>query len=51
MMENDYWDLSHKQYIDTKLKDNNFYRDYFKAGGWGPCYENFFEVWKRNVLI
>jgi FkbM family methyltransferase len=49
IMENDYRDLSHKLYIGTTLKENNFTRDYFEAGGWGPCYENFFEVWKRNI--
>ena len=47
IMENDYKNLSHKQYIDNILKENNFYRDYVEAGGWGPCYENFFEVWKK----
>ena len=36
IMENDYKNLSHKQYIDTILKENNFYRDYVEAGGWGP---------------
>ena len=47
IMENDYWDISHKQYIDKILLQNNFYRDYVEAGGWGPCYNNFFEVWKK----
>jgi FkbM family methyltransferase len=51
IMENDYKILSHKQYIDSILKENNFYRDYCEEGGWGPCYKNFFEVWKRNNLI
>lgn len=51
IMENDYWNLSHKQYIDNILKENNFYRDYVESGGWGPCYDYFFEVWKRNILI
>jgi FkbM family methyltransferase len=47
IMENDYFDLSHKQYIDTVLKNNNFYVDYVEGGGWGPCYTNFYEVWKK----
>ena len=47
IMENDYWDLNKKQYIDTILIQNNFYRDYVEGGGWGPCYNNFFEVWKK----
>ena len=47
IMENDYHDISHKNYIDNILKEHNFYVDYCEEGGWGPCYSNFFEVWKR----
>ena len=47
IMENDYHDISKKHYIDSILKKNNFYVDYVKSGGWGPCYSNFFEVWKK----
>ena len=47
IMENDYLDILHKQYIDKILIENNFYIDYQEDGGWGPCYNNFFEVWKR----
>jgi hypothetical protein len=46
-MENDYDDISKKNYIDKILKNNNFYIDYFEGGGWGPCCDNFYEVWKR----
>jgi FkbM family methyltransferase len=49
IMENDYWDISHKQYIDDVLLKNNFKVDYAEQGGWGPCYNNFFEVWKRQL--
>ena len=49
MMENDYKDISHKEFIDQTLIKNNFYRDYVEAGGWGSCYNNFFEVWKKNI--
>ena len=47
IMENDYHDISKKNYVDEILKQNNFRVDYAEAGGWGPCYNNFFEVWKR----
>jgi FkbM family methyltransferase len=47
IMENDYRDITHKQYIDTILLKNNFVRDYVEKGGWEPCYNNFFEVWKK----
>jgi len=47
IMENDYFDINHKKYIDTILQINNFTVDYSESGGWGCCYNNFFEVWKR----
>ena len=47
IMENDYHDISHKNYINNVLKNNNFYIDYVEGGGWGPCYNNFYEVWKK----
>jgi FkbM family methyltransferase len=50
IMENDYWDISKKIYIDQILKEHNFYVDYAEPGGWGPCANNFFEVWKRTVV-
>lgn len=47
IMENDYHDIEHKKKVDEILEKNNFYRDYVEAGGWDPCYINFFEVWKK----
>jgi FkbM family methyltransferase len=47
IMENDYNNINHKLYIDTILK-NKFYIEYSEGGGWGPCSNNFYEVWKRN---
>ena len=53
IMENDYHDIAHKQYIDNILKNNNFYVDYVESGGWDPlstpCYNNFYEVWKKLI--
>jgi hypothetical protein len=48
IMENDYYDISKKIYIDQILKACHFYVDYVEPGGWGPCANNFFEVWKRS---
>ena len=48
IMENDYWDISKKMYIDNVLKTNDFYRSYSEKGGWGPCTDNFFEVWEKK---
>jgi FkbM family methyltransferase len=50
IMENDYWDISKKNYIDEILVKNNFFTDYVESGGWGPCYNNFFEVWKKSTI-
>ena len=47
IMENDYWDINKKQYVDDVLRNNGFYIDYKKTGGWGPCFNNFYEVWKK----
>lgn len=47
IMENDYHDISKKNYIDEILLKNNFSVYYTESGGWGPCYNNFFEVWKK----
>ena len=47
IMENDYTNLAHKQYVNDILVKNNFYVDYVERGGWGPCFHNFYEVWKR----
>lgn len=48
VMENDYVNLSHKEYIDGVMLKSGFDREYIEAGGWEPCYHNFFEVWKRK---
>jgi FkbM family methyltransferase len=50
IMENDYGDISKKEYVDEILIKNNFYIDYQESGGWGPCFNNFFEVWKKPAF-
>jgi len=47
IIENDYRIYEHKKYMDVILKNNGFYVDYSEAGGWGECYNNFYEVWKK----
>jgi len=47
IMENDYGVLEHKEYIDCVMKGRGFCVDYAEAGGWGPCHDRFFEVWKK----
>jgi len=48
IMENDYKDMAHKEYIDRVMTEKGFCLDYREAGGWQPCYDCFFEVWIRN---
>lgn len=48
IMENDYHDLSHKQFVDDVLREKGFHRIYSVGGGWGPCVEYFFEVWSKE---
>lgn len=48
IMENDYHDYNHKIFIDDILRKNNFNVVYQEQGGWEPCYNVFFEVWKKN---
>ena len=49
IMENDYWDIDKKNFVDNILKSYNFVPDYQEAGGWGPCYDRFFEVWVKKT--
>jgi FkbM family methyltransferase len=47
IMENDYSDIKHKLYIDNVLMKTGFVVDYSEPGGFGPCANTFYEVWKR----
>jgi FkbM family methyltransferase len=47
IMENDYHIIDHKNEVDRILRSHGFKVDYQEAGGWGPCKNRFFEVWKR----
>lgn len=48
IMENDYHDITQKNFIDNILRQNNFKTIYSKSGGWGQCCNNFYEVWKKQ---
>uniref|UniRef100_A0A6C0KTM1 Methyltransferase FkbM domain-containing protein n=1 Tax=viral metagenome TaxID=1070528 RepID=A0A6C0KTM1_9ZZZZ len=51
IMENDYWDINKKLFVDDYLLKRGFYRVYKEQGGWGPCAENFYEVWKKFDVV
>jgi hypothetical protein len=46
-MENDYNDIKQKEYVDLVLKQNGLDIVHQESGGWGPCSNFFYEVWKR----
>ena len=48
IMENDYWDINKKRFVDSVLTTNGFSVDYSEGGGWGPCADYFYEVWKKR---
>jgi FkbM family methyltransferase len=50
IMENDYQDGEQKKYIDSILKKNGFVVIHSEGGGWGPCTDFFYEVWKKTTL-
>ena len=50
IIENDFHISQHKIDMDAIFKANNFYVDYYEAGGWGEFYNNFYEVWKRKTI-
>lgn len=47
IMENDYTNIEHKNYIDNILKEKNFSLIYNKEGPWGPCSNCFYQVFKK----
>jgi FkbM family methyltransferase len=56
IMENDYHNTTHKEYVDDILKKHGFYLDYVESGGsdlaysiFPNCYNYFFEAWKRTL--
>ena len=47
IIENDFYEANKKVFVDQVLKDNSFSVVYEKAGGFGPCYSCFYQVWKK----
>lgn len=48
IMENDYDNIDKKNYVDTVLEKYNFKSIFSMPGGWGPCKNNFYEVFTKN---
>ena len=55
IMENDYHDINHKNYVDDVLTKNNFCVEHSEVGCalakqiFPQLYDRFYEVWKRKV--
>tara|TARA_R110001599_G_scaffold121692_1_gene293444 strand:- start:327 stop:1229 length:903 start_codon:yes stop_codon:yes gene_type:complete len=47
IIENDFTDYTRKEYVDSVFVENGFRTVYNQAGGWGPCYSCFFQVWQK----
>jgi FkbM family methyltransferase len=47
IIENDFYDIKHKHFVDGEFKRFSFDNVYTKSGGFGPCYNCFFEVWTK----
>lgn len=47
IIENDFTDESHKDFVHDNFRKKGFKVVYSQAGGWGPCYNFFFQVWQK----
>ena len=47
IIENDFTDIAHKEFVNEEFKRYNFRIVYNLSGGFGPCENCFYEVWKR----
>jgi FkbM family methyltransferase len=47
IIENDFHDLEHKQFVDEQFKLHGLKPIFTYEGGWGPCHKFFYEVWSR----
>ena len=47
IIENDFTDIKHKEFVDEEFKRYNFKSIFSDSGGFGPCSNYFYEVWKK----
>ena len=47
IIENDFIDITHKEFVDEEFKRYDFRNVYSIPGGFGPCYNFFYQVWKK----
>jgi len=49
ILKNDFADSNKTYMVVDTLTNANFFVDYSHFGGEGPCYDNFFQVWKKHA--
>lgn len=47
IIENDFDDINHMLYVQKLFEQNGLNLVYNQAGGFGPCYDYFYQVWKK----
>ncbi len=47
ILENDYTDKACYEDVRTKFITHGFHLVYNKSGGWPPCFNEFYQVWKK----
>jgi FkbM family methyltransferase len=48
IVENDYRDRGHYEYVCSRFVAAGFKPVYTRAGGWQPCYNEFYQVWQKR---
>ncbi len=48
IIENDFWDITHKNFVNDVFRSYGFKVVCQEQGGWGPCYDCFYEVWQKS---
>lgn len=48
IVENDYYDINQRLFVEEQFKNHGFKRVWYTSGGFQPCYDFFWEVWKKE---
>lgn len=48
IIENDFQDITEKEFVNQVFEMHGLKCVYAESGGWGPCYNFFYEVWKKD---
>ena len=48
IIENDFWSIDDKKFVDESLTKHGLRPIYSEAGGWGPCFNIFYQVFQKG---